>query len=93
MRNLDTNSALARDLGKSTGWETTIKTNEILANIYDMLQAIDKHLVRLISKGKTKPKFKPYPRPGKGDDNKRKIGKGAMPYNELRNWIKERTHG
>ena len=32
-----------------------------------MLQAIDIHLVRFISRGKTKPKLTPYPRPGKGD--------------------------
>jgi hypothetical protein len=91
--NLGTDSALARDLGKATGWETTLKTNAILADIYDQLRIIDIHLVRFISKGRTKPKFKPYPRPGKDDNTKRKIGKGAMPYDELRNWIKERQHG
>lgn len=91
--NLGTDSALARDLGKATGWETTLKTNAILADIFDQLRIIDIHLVRFISKGRTKPKFKPYPRPGKDDNTKRKIGKGAMPYDELRNWIKERQHG
>ena len=70
-----------------------MKTNEILADIYDQLRIIDIHLVRFISKGRTKPKFKPYPRPGKDGNNKRKVGKGAMPYNDLRNWIEERQHG
>ena len=70
-----------------------MKTNEILADIYDQLRIIDIHLVRFISKGRTKPKFKPSPRPGKDGNNKRKVGKGAMPYNDLRNWIKERQHG
>lgn len=80
-------SALAKDLDKSTGWETTLKTNEILANVYDILQLIDNHLCRFISRGKSKPKFTPYPRPGK-DKNKtvRKIGSGPMTPDELKKW-------
>ena len=93
IHNLGGDSATAKALKISTGWETTLKTNEILADIYDQLRIIDIHLVRFISKGRTKPKFKPYPRPGKDGNNKRKVGKGAMPYNDLRNWIKERQHG
>jgi hypothetical protein len=30
-----------------------------------------------------------YPRPG-NDKNKKRIGKGAMPFDQLRDWIKER---
>lgn len=93
VKHLGGDSATAKALKKSTGWETTLKTNEILADIYDQLRILDIHLVRFISRGKTKPKFRPYPRPGKDEHNKRQIGKGAMPYNELRDWIKERTHG
>lgn len=93
VKNLGGDSATARSLKKSTGWETTLKTNEILADLFDQLRIIDIHLVRFISGGKTRPKFKPYPRPGKDDNTKRQIGKGAMPYNKLREWIKERQHG
>lgn len=89
--NLRTDSALARDLGKQTGWEETIQTNRLLADIYDMLQVINANLIRM--GGGKKKKFKPYPRPGKDHDTK-KIGKGALPYKDLVNWIKERQkHG
>lgn len=91
IRNLDTDSALARDLGKSTGWENTIQTNAILADLYDLMQVINANLVAL---GGKKAKTKPYPRPNKGDDTKKRIGKGALPLDELKQWIKERqTHG
>lgn len=85
---LDTNSALARDLGKSTGWESTLKTNAILADLYDLLQAINANLVKL-GGGKTK-NIKPYPRPGKDENNTTKIGKGALPVDELHAWIESR---
>ena len=91
IRNLDTDSALARDMGKATGWESTLKTNAILADIYDLLQVIHRDICAL-GGAKTK-KYKPYPRPG-ADKDKKRIGKGALPYNQLREWIKERQgHG
>ena len=93
IKHLGTDSALARDLGKSTGWESTLETNVILADIYDLLQVINNNLVAFASGGKTKKKVKPYPRPGKGEDNERKIGKGALPVAELREWIRRRTGG
>lgn len=83
IKNLDTDSALARDLGKSTGWETTLKTNQILADIYDILQVI----AILISRKRKR--ITPYPRPG-ADKDKRKIGKGAMPLNNLVEWFKRK---
>ena len=44
--------------------------------------------------GGNKNKFKPYPRPGnKKDINKEKIGKDAVPVDDLHKWIKERQHG
>lgn len=82
VRNLDSGSALARDLGKSTGWENTLMTNQILADIYDLLQVI-----AIMLSGKKK-QIKPYPRPGAKDI--RKFGKGALPVNDLHQWIKER---
>ena len=88
---LGTDSALARDLDKSTGWETTIKTNAILADIYDLLQVINDNLVK-VGGGKTK-KINPYPRPGGDEDKKRKIGKDAVPVTDLREWIRRKTNG
>lgn len=91
IHNIPTDSALARDLGKATGWENTLKTNMLLADIYDLLQVIHADICAL---GGKKAKFKPYPRPGKDGDKKKRIGKGALPYNQLREWIKERQkHG
>lgn len=88
IKNLDTDSALARDLGKSTGWENTLTTNQILADIFDLLQVI----AILISHKRKR--ITPYPRPGK-DKNNRKIGKDAMPFNELVEWFrrKREKHG
>lgn len=92
IRNLDTDSALARDLGKSTGWENTLTTNKILADIYDMLQVINANIMA-IGGGKHK-KPKPYPRPSdKDSNNERRIGKGAMPLDELQKWFKEKRDG
>ena len=87
VRNLDSGSALARDLGKSTGWENTLMTNQILADIYDLLQ-----VVAIMLSGKKK-QIKPYPRPGREDDKKR-IGSGAIPVTDLREWIRRKQgHG
>ena len=80
---LDTDSALAKELGKSTGWENTQKTNQILADIYDILQVI----AILISRKRKR--ITPYPRPG-ADKNNRKIGKGAMPFNDLKEWFRRK---
>lgn len=90
IKNLGTDSALARDLGKATGWETTLKTNSILADIYDMLQVIHADIISWSSRGKRKGKIKPYPRPGADADKKRKLGKNALPLPELRKWIESR---
>lgn len=92
IKNLDSGSALARDLGKSTGWEDTIRTNAILADIYDLLQRINSNIVA-IGGGKPTKNIKPYPRPGKDEDNTRKIGKGGLPVDELREWIRRRRNG
>ena len=86
IQNLDTNSALARDLNKNTGWETTLQANVILADIYDLLQAINANLVAI---GGKRPKtVKPYPRPFRKDDSTKKIGKNPLPFDKLKEWIK-----
>lgn len=92
VKNLGTDSALARDLDKATGWESTIRTNAILADIYDLLQVINANLVAFASGGKKRTKIKPYPRPG-GEKDKKRMGRGALPLDQLREWIKERQHG
>lgn len=89
IENLDTDSALARDLKKSTGWEKTIQTNVILADIYDLLQAININICA-IGGSKQHRKAKPYPRPFGKDNNTKKIGKDPLPYNELKDWIKRK---
>lgn len=93
VKNLGTDSALARDLDKATGWENTLRTNAILADIYDLLQVINANFVKYASGGKKRTKVKPYPRPGGDQDKKRKMGRGALPLDQLREWIKEREHG
>ena len=85
---MDTGSALARDLGKSTGWEDTLTTNRILADIYDLLQVINVN----ICGGKRK-KITPYPRPTDKEKDKKKFGKGALPYDELKKWFEVRRNG
>ena len=91
---LGTDSALAKELDKSTGWEEPIKTNAILADIFDLLQVINANLVAIGTRGKKKTKVKPYPRPGREDNTVQKIGKGALPVEDLHEWIRERqTHG
>lgn len=91
VRNLGTDSALARDLGKSTGWETLIATNSILADIYDVLQAINTNIVSL--GGGKKKKIRPYPRPGKDNDKKRKFGTSMPTVEGLRDWIRSKQNG
>ena len=90
IKNLRGNSALARDLGQATGWEDTLQTNSILADIYDLLQVIHADIVNWAMHGKKRIKIKPYPRPGRDDDKKRRLGKGAMPLDELREWMNRR---
>ena len=85
---LGTDSALARDLDLSGGWDSTQKTNTVLADLYDLLQVINTNLVRL--GGGKKKKINPYPRSSKDENNTTKIGKGALPVDELHAWIEAR---
>lgn len=84
-------SATVREIAVKEGWETQFKTNTILADIYDLLQAIDSHICAGISHKKPQ-KITPYPRPGKKDDSKKKIGKGALPLPDLREWFRRRQN-
>lgn len=92
-------SALSRDLDAEYQlWATTIKTNGILADIYDVLSQINANLVAIGSHKESKP-IKPYPRPGMEEkrENVKHYGKGALPRGEFRKWLEkkreERKHG
>lgn len=75
---------------ETAAWGTTMKTNAILADIYDLLAKINHNLVVLGGGRAGNPK--PYPRPGKkaGNENERHIGSGALPPAELEKWFEEK---
>lgn len=89
LKHLPLSSALAREVNaESTTWGSTLKTNFLLADIVDMLQVIDYHLVKISGAKAQKPK--PYPRPkvkGKEKAGTKHYGKGAMKRDELKDWI------
>ena len=89
IRNLGPESATARELDPEMSvWSSRAKTNAILADIFDMLAQINSNLVGIgLHKAAKKPKA--YPRPG---DNKReqRIGKNALPANELDAWFAQK---
>lgn len=66
-----------------------MKTNGILADIYDLLQVVNANLV--VANGGKKKNIKPYPRPGRDEDkNNKRIGKDAVPVDDLREWIRRK---
>lgn len=88
VKNLDTTSAVAREVSPyAAEWSTVLKTNVILADIYDNLSQINANLCAFVEHKKAK-KIKHYPRPWQKSKTARKIGKGALPKAELREWIK-----
>lgn len=70
-------------------WAGTIKTNALLADIFDMLNIINANLTA-IGSGKAAKRPKPYPRPNAKHDNERHFGSGALPVDQLHKWIEER---
>lgn len=55
-------SAIAKEIDPDyADWSSTIKTNAILADIYDLLAVINAHLSAVVS-GKKPKQPKPYPR-------------------------------
>lgn len=83
---LDEHSALAKKVSPdAVEWGSVTKTNFILADIFDILSAINYNL-RQLAGGKNMQKPKPYKRPGKDKNNK--FGKGAIPVTDIRNWVK-----
>ena len=79
---LPPDSAVIRETHpEESSWATTIKTNSILADIFDVLSAINANLSALGS-GKPARRVKPYPRPGKTEENSQHIGT-AVPISEI----------
>ena len=73
-------------------WSSQIKTNSILADIFDMLAAINANLMA-IGSGKAAKRPKPYPRPHQeSPEDEMHFGKGALPVDELHKWIEERLN-
>lgn len=71
-------------------WSGALKTNAILADIYDILAAINANLVAM-GTHKSAKNPKPYPRPVKREpENERHFGSGALPPDELRKWIENK---
>lgn len=93
--NLGLDSCTVKDLDPELyDWTTTLKTNRILADIYDILSMINSNLVAVGSKKKAK-KPKLYPRIKKPGDQ---IGKGAVAPVQLRQMFankrrKRKTNG
>lgn len=84
-------SALAMELDpEASRWSTRLKTNEILADIYDLIAYFRADVVGLLMHKKPKRPVL-YKRPHKNE--KKKVGKGALPMNDLRNWIKSKLKG
>lgn len=96
MRNLDykteTVQAINPEAKEIAFWDSSLKTNLILADIYDLLAVINSNLVAVGSRSRSK-KTKPYPRPKQLEKNNtdvKHIGDGALPPDELRKWFEER---
>ena len=92
---LSPESATAAELRPALSeWSTRLKTNVLLADLYDLGQNINANLVAMIEHRKAK-KFRPYPRPWAKKDGEKHFGRGALPTTELHEWIEEkrRAHG
>ena len=88
IKNLTLDSALAYKMQPDVAeWMSTLKTNLILADIFDLLSVINSNICGLTD-NKHRKKSKPYPRPGE-KKNRGHIGdkKNAMPVSDLRKWF------
>lgn len=89
LRYIGPDSALAGEINpEAARWSSRIKTNELLADIYDELAMINSNMVTIGTRKRQKPP-EPYPRPGQ-KRKKKNIGSGALPHDELIKWIEER---
>lgn len=93
IQNLGPGTATARELNPELDlWGSRLKTNMILADIFDMLAMINANLIAVGSRKASK-KPKPYPRPKK--DNGNRYGKDAIKVEDLRKLFagKRKKHG
>ena len=84
-------SALMHELNPDAAiWSSRMKTNAILADIYDILAVINAN-VTAIGSGKRPKRPKPYPRPGgSGDKTTKHYGSKGLPIDELHRWIEQK---
>ena len=92
VRHLGPGSALARDIDpESAAWSETLKTNGILADIWDALMLINANLIAMGS-GKRAKEPRTYPRPWMEDQKSdgQHFGSGAVPVDELQAFFEEK---
>ena len=85
-------SALSYELDPERAqWATIDGTNRILADIYDLLAAINHNLAVLATRKRQK-KAEPYPRPGQKKDKKH-VGNASIPIGEVKDVIMRKLRG
>lgn len=85
-------SALSYELDPERAqWATTDGTNNILADIYDLLAAIH-FTLSFIASGKRPKKPVPYKRPGKKEEKKH-IGTASLPIADVKDFIIRKLRG
>lgn len=87
--NTEPDTALGRELDPDTAlWASTLKTNGLLADIYDMLAQINANLVAIGSHKPAKAP-KPYPRPGMNEkrENVKHYGRDAVSKVDFVAWL------
>lgn len=84
-------SALFRQINPELAdWSVTLKTNVILADIYDQLAATNALLRTIITHKRAKPP-EPYKRPGAKKTRTQQMGKAPLAdITEMREWIRQR---
>ena len=86
-RHLDADSATSRELSTYQGWDTTTKTNAMLADLYDGMAALLWTYQAAHSKRKP-PKPKPYPRPWA--KHGKRLGRDPIRASEFDKWWKSK---
>jgi len=89
MQHLDLDSETAREIEPDLAqWGTVLKTNTILADIYDAIAILNANIVAIGTKKHAK-EPKRYSRPT--DKQRTQLGgKGALPPDEMAKWIERK---
>ena len=89
LRRLPYDSAVYKELHPEIGdWSSNLRTNVLLADIYDCLCQINVNMIGGFGRKKAT-KIKKYPRPW-SKKNGKSIGKNALPKKELHEWINKK---